>query len=84
MASAAAVMAVLRGAHILRVHDVAAVKIAVLVADQAIHDSVRPPAETGRDRDREGPKGGDVVSAHERRDKGPVRPPRARRPEPRG
>ncbi|MBI5086963.1 MAG: dihydropteroate synthase [Acidobacteria bacterium] len=33
---AAATMAVLRGAHILRVHDVAAVRPAVLMADQAL------------------------------------------------
>jgi dihydropteroate synthase len=35
---AAATMAVLRGAHIIRVHDVAAVRPAVLIADQALRD----------------------------------------------
>ncbi|MBN1223733.1 MAG: dihydropteroate synthase [Candidatus Aminicenantes bacterium] len=37
---ASAVMSVVRGAHILRVHDVAAVKKAVLVAEAIMYDSV--------------------------------------------
>ena len=38
MSIAAATMAVLRGAHLLRVHDIEAIRPAALVADQAIRD----------------------------------------------
>jgi dihydropteroate synthase len=38
MSIAAATMAVLRGAHLLRVHDIDAIRPAALVADQAIRD----------------------------------------------